>query len=926
MRYWTTILFLGLIVGTTYSQSKKPAAAKPKSAATSTQRVSEITEWEKAIAVADPTARISALKKFVTAFPKSTHVTEALGLLSAAEAGLGNEKLTAGDSKGAMKLIIAAVKDAPKPIPDQLFTETLSKFPTDLYFRGLRDEAFEIARALEGKTDTNADQLSSIAGFYVNVENGAEARRVAESAIRIAPNSSGGYYMLGIANRVDFRLEESAAAYAKALEIDPELISSRRGLAEMKRALGKPDEAIMLYREILARVDNNVPAQTGLILALFDADKRAEAEAEMAKSLEANPGNVILLASAAYWYAAHNDGARAVELAQKAIAAEPRFIWSHIALARGLLSQGKPSSAEKTLIAARQYGNFPTLEYEIASARLAAGLYREAAEELSKSFSVKDGVIRTNLGGRVPSESKVFTELIGPERRASIFAPTAADSPDNAAQLKALLEFKQELKSTEPGSVNAASAADEFIRGDDKMKIYRQIFAASELLEKRVALPKVLEITSAAPSSLDAGLDVAEPATAVMAGELYESRTLAASRGEYVNVPVVSRSMLSAVLRGRIEEISGWANYQMDDAAQAVVHLKRAAGVLPVDSAYWRSSTWRLGTALVVNGNDAEALDAYVRSYKSSGPDVLRYNTIEAVYKRVKGSTLGLEQLIGPNPSAPSPSDAVSQKIEPTSEIKADIPAAVPANTDPTREARNDIPAVVPIQRESTPGSNATAQPSPTAEVVEKEPAKPTETPQEIAGAAPGATSTVAAETTPSPTPEEIKKTILRDDSPTPTSESTPEVQKTPVEKTAAEPNYEKPTATPKELFPPVVITIPAPESPKASAKAEPTVEPSPTPTPEITPCTLMVENESVTIKNNGGVLAVVVKRESDGEVEELKAISNSPQDVTIRREPIEGLKTQALFIVRSVSTKTGVYQVTFEMPCGKKEITVKVQ
>ena len=47
---------------------------------------------------------------------------------------------------------------------------------------------------------------------------------------------------------------------------------------------------------------------------------------------------------------------------RKAIAADPRFIWSHIALARGFLAQNKPVEAEKTLLSARRYGNFPTLE------------------------------------------------------------------------------------------------------------------------------------------------------------------------------------------------------------------------------------------------------------------------------------------------------------------------------------------------------------------------------------------------------------------------------------------------------------------------------------------------------------------------------------------------------------------------------------
>ena len=72
-----------------------------------------------------------------------------------------------------------------------------------------------------------------------------------------------------------------------------------------------------------------------------------------------------------------------------------------------------------------------------------------------------------------------------------------------------------------------------------------------------------------------------DPATAVMASELYENRMIAAARGQYINVPSVPKQTLSSILRGRIEEIDGWTLYQMDDAAQAVVHLKRAVGVLP---------------------------------------------------------------------------------------------------------------------------------------------------------------------------------------------------------------------------------------------------------------------------------------------------------------------------------------------------------
>ena len=226
------------------------------------------------------------------------------------------------------------------------------------------------------------------------------------------------------------------------------------------------------------------------MLALFDADRRSDAEAEMAKLLDDQPGDFLVVGEAAYWYAAHKDGPKAVDLAQRAIAIEPRFIWSHIALARGLLLQDRVADAEKALMAAGRYGNFPTLEYELAAARLAAGYYREAAAGLATSFAVKDGQVTTALGGRVPRGSKEFIDLVADERRASIFAPVSADDPDTSAHLAALLAFKQALDAEQPDEKAVAAAADDFAKGDDRMQVHRQLYAASEMLEKKVAASK----------------------------------------------------------------------------------------------------------------------------------------------------------------------------------------------------------------------------------------------------------------------------------------------------------------------------------------------------------------------------------------------------------------------------------------------------
>ncbi|HVF46741.1 MAG TPA: tetratricopeptide repeat protein, partial [Pyrinomonadaceae bacterium] len=979
----------------------RPPAAKARSGSSNAKKPDEKAEWEKATANVDAGERIKALKKFIRIFPQSEKKAEAAELISSAHSALGNEKLQAGDIAAAAAIFREAAAAAPVPIPDRLFSDALSKVPANLYFRGFRAEAMEIAKVLEAKVETRAGQLLTLAEFYMSIESGSDVKRLADKAIALEPASSAAYQSLGLANRMDFQLEASAAAYAKAIELDPSSVSARRGLAEMNRSLGKADEAAALYREILSTDANNVPAHTGLVLSLLDAGKRSDAEAEMAKALEANPSNVILLAGAAYWYAVQSEGEKAIDLAQKAIAADPRFIWSHIALARGQLSRNDPIGAEKTLLAARRYGNFPTLEYELASARLAAGFFREAAEELAKSFTIKDGVIHTKVGGRIARESKNFTELVGYERRASIFAPSAADTPENAARLTSLLELKQELDSASPRPERTAVLADDFVRGDDRMKLHRQLFAANQLLNKRVATAKVIEIAKAATANIEGGLDVPHASTAVMASELYEGRSLAAMRGEYVNVPDVQRGTLSAIVRGRVEETIGQAALESDDPAEAVIRLKRAVSILPADSAWWRTSTWRLASALHRTGKDGEALEWYIRSYKSRVPNQIDYEIIEALHRSVHGSLDGLESRIGAKPLLGPSRDTVARNVTsaPTVETTPEPKPDPTPRPTPVRSRRSVIPSSVPV---ATPAAVApelapetTPQPTPARpEVVSAKP-EPTATPMEIPvlpspspeappiEPSPSPTPAAGARVpTPTPTPTDVVETAIQlpiravplptveavpTPSPTPAAAATPasaEAAPTPapdasvaanrtrdlaavpvieekkIEALPAETSLPRSEDAAKSLFPPVVITIPKSETAKTPLKGSGTSEETGTiaparvvvkqfpenppvilgtnPRPRFSefarpwrdatePCKLRLSEERLTIRSGGGGLAVVVDLENDGDLDDLTAMSTSPGDVSVRREIIAGVRSRALFVVSSISGKTGV-------------------
>src|SRR4030095_564000 len=106
------------------------------------------------------------------------------------------------------------------------------------------------------------------------------------------------------------------------------------------------------------------------------------------------------MTGAAYCCAAHGEYDKSLELATKAVKLEPRYTWAQIAAARSFVALKRPLDAERSIRFARQYGKFPTLNYELASVLASMGLYEEAAEVLRESFKISGNEIHTRLGGR----------------------------------------------------------------------------------------------------------------------------------------------------------------------------------------------------------------------------------------------------------------------------------------------------------------------------------------------------------------------------------------------------------------------------------------------------------------------------------------------------------------------------------------------
>lgn len=862
--------------------------------------------------------RIAELQDFIELDLPDDVADRAEEHLVSSEAAYGDERLQAGDAARGIALFRDAVENASPDMSNRLFFDVVSQLPANLILRGQTEAGFDLARKIEAKAKGDAKRLLAVAAFYVTAEQPTEAARIAAQAVKLAPDLAAAHQALAAADRLSLKLDDSAAEYARAAALDPKSVNARHSLADMRRATGKPEDALAIYRELLAADPTDTTARNGVVLSLFDAGRRAEAEREFDAALKADAHNVQLLAGAAYWYAAHNDAKRALDLAGQATQIEPRHPWAQIALARALVANKMPFDAERSIRFARLFSRFPTLDYELAHALSAAGLYAEAADELARSFAVKDGQVETRLAGRVPARAESFVELLAPERRASLFEPVAADTAENARALKGLLSLHTVLKSAETPEQRAAiepaaaAAAQEFARGDDAMRAFRQLYAANRLLRRNVAARTALELVAAARKSVDDALALPQATVATTADELRDVRAQAIQQGATPGIPDLPRDVLDKLLRGRVEELTGWALLNEGKSAEAVSALRLSVGLLPEQSPYWRDAMWRLGTALAVSGEPQQALNTYIASYDADEPDAARLSIIHALYRKLNGTTAGLDALIGsaappraaspvntPTTATAAPTEVAKSEHAPT--VTPDIaqpkasatpdkiaePSSDAAKSSDTKKGERKSAEV----KSSDVKSGETAQPATHAEV--KIP-----TPEPVASPTPDAT--------PSPTP-----------APSPSPEATGESKKADDAKVA-------PSPSPSPL--PSSSPTPTPSPSSSSAESQSPTVPAARHTSAAGECAMTLSSDDLSLAV-GASGSVVVTLEGDSDPAKITASTPDWSDIIVLREPASATAANAAkFTITSISKSAGAFTLKIKSPCGEKNVKVSVK
>jgi tetratricopeptide (TPR) repeat protein len=480
---------------------------------------------------------------------------------------------------------------------------------------------------------------------------------------------------------ISLRLDDAAAEFQRAVELDAKDEFANLNLGHLARATGDYEKAVSYYRKQIALNAVDAEAHGGLGIALLALGRDEEAGPELKRAMELAPVDYRFLTQLSFFYVCRKKAPQARPLVEHAARIEPRYAWAFITKAETDAIEGKFGDALATLISAQAHGGFATLTFELAKGFMTLDGYDQATEVMGKTFTLNDdGEFEAMLGGAIKARSPRLDLLLERERQAALFLnldPTTAFQYRLAEAIAkidhyskiALAARKAEQqaaarKRVRPGQAKTAEPASD----DGKTATRpRRATGASSLNEELSAgrdanLPGVAELLRAINTitTLDDGRQafrmvwasrkLTDSDLALDAAEQLARRALAIAdvatepAGSMRDAPRLDREGRRAMFTGRVYDALGWVQFKKGNVRGAVENLIKSVDVYP-NSLDRKTAIWHLAVATQEAGDDRRALELYIASYEPESPTAsVRRAQIEALYKRLNGSLTGLDQ------------------------------------------------------------------------------------------------------------------------------------------------------------------------------------------------------------------------------------------------------------------------------------------
>jgi tetratricopeptide (TPR) repeat protein len=143
-----------------------------------------------------------------------------------------------------------------------------------------REGAEQFRRALKLDPHNALAQINLAIALY-NVPDVDAARKEAEAAVALAPDSPQPHYILGLIAKQQGRVEDALASFRRVLRIDPRDVGTNVQIGQLLMQQRKYEEAAAAFRVALAEEPYNGTALYNLGTALLRAGQREEGQADV---------------------------------------------------------------------------------------------------------------------------------------------------------------------------------------------------------------------------------------------------------------------------------------------------------------------------------------------------------------------------------------------------------------------------------------------------------------------------------------------------------------------------------------------------------------------------------------------------------------------------------------------------------------------
>lgn len=635
MKLLLILSLLLIVVPSAKAQTnRKPPAKKEAATGATMDGLLEIQKELSRLAEIRADERVKQLEIMLKRVSNQTIDAPIREMLLRARAAIAEAHLKQQRPEAAVAEFKKAFEETTRPISDRVFSVVVA-FPAVALRLGYREEAIELMRSFEPAFSDSTARLQQVALFYLNAEVGEDALRVAKRAIELDPKDSRLFQTLAAAQILRLRMDEATEAYQQAVKLDAGDGASYAGLANIYRADGALEEALVLYRKQLEVTPAHESAHGGIALTLLLAKRDAEAAAELAQQISISGRDFRLYTQLAYVYAARSDFKRAKGWAELAIQSAPAYAWARIAMASVLLAEQEYDQAEELLSDALARGSsFPTLYFELVRVLILAENYVGASEQAERFLKInEDGEFEVNLAGMMPARSRELRTLLDTERKAALALPEAIASPQQYRLVEGFLRFNHYLnrmrEGTESGQIGrrqrtelqlkAFEALGQILEVADSRRPFRKLWIAEQLLLS------------------DAGI---ERASDIAAEALAESEAAVRLEGSLRDLPELDQKARLRIFRARTQQLLGRIRLKQNRVQEATELFKSAVEGFE-DGAERRDALWQLAVALQTAGREKEALESFIKAYNKYDINAsLRRLQIENLYKKLNNGSL----------------------------------------------------------------------------------------------------------------------------------------------------------------------------------------------------------------------------------------------------------------------------------------------